>query len=277
MTSRLSWALARAWASAGAVVLAGSSVAACFDFDALSDGLAGVGSDGAVSDSIDGAADYCASLVPQPLFCEDFDRTSLPGRWDVREETGGTVSLDTSGYVSAPDSLLAQYGALQRGQPLNALLRKQFTFATFPSNFVLDFFIQPVRVDPATNAATVVASLDFHDSAGDRYSLQFSLVQNFGTVGVRFEEQTGWTDGGATYTNHPLPDALPLGAWTDLRLEVRSAHARVTLGGTLEIDTPLVVTVVPVRLQLALGSSYETEPSAGWATRFDNVTLDTPP
>jgi hypothetical protein len=274
MTSRRLW---WAWACVGAAAIAASGVSACFDFDALSAGLAGVGSDGAVTDSIDSATDYCASLVPQPLFCEDFDRTSLPGRWDVREETGGTVDLDTAGYVSPPDSLLAQYGALQRGQPLNALLRKQFTFATFPSNFVLDFYIQPVRVDPATKAATVVASLDFHDGAGDRYSLQFSLVQNFGTVGVRFEEQTGWTDGGIGYTDHPLPDALALGAWTEVRLEVRGAHARVTFGGGLEIDTPLVITVVPVRLQLALGSSYETEPSAGWSTRFDNVTLDTPP
>jgi hypothetical protein len=157
------------------------------------------------------------------------------------------------------------------------LLRKQFPFVTLPSKFVLEFFVQPVRADTATNAATVIASLDFSDNAGNRFSLQFSEVQNFGALGVRFEEQTGWADGGTAYTNHPLPDGLTLGTWTDVRLEVTGAHARVTFGTSLEIDTPLVVTVVGTRVQLALGSSYETEPSMGWSTRFDNVTLDTAP
>jgi hypothetical protein len=255
----------------------GSSVGACFDWDALSNGIAEGGAGPGEADGIDGGSSYCGSLVPQPVFCEDFDRTSLPGRWDVRAETGGTIGLDPSAYVSAPDSLLAQYGPLQQGQPLDVLLRKQFTFTPFPTNFVLDFFVQPVRTDTAANAAAVFASLDFHDVTGDRYSLQFSEVQNFGTVGVRFEEQTGWSDGGTSYTNHPLPDALTLGGWTHVRLEVTGPHARVTFGTTLEIDTPLVITVVGTRLELALGSSYETEPSMGWSTRFDNVTLDTPP
>jgi hypothetical protein len=262
---------------AGAIACVGSSVTACFDFDALSSGAVEGGPDGAVGDATDAANSYCTSLVPQPLFCEDFDRTSLPGRWNVWRQTGGSLDLDTSAYVSPPNSLLAQYGALQPGQALDVLLRKQFTFTTLPSNFVLEFFVQPIRADSATNAAAVIASLDFNDSAGDRYSLQFSEVQNFGALGVRFEEQTGWSDGGTSYTNHPLPDGLTPGTWTDVRLEVTGAHARVTFGTALEIDAPLVITVVGTRFQLALGSSYETEPSMGWSTRFDNVTLDTPP
>jgi hypothetical protein len=30
-------------------------------------------------------------------------------------------------------------------------------------------------------------------------------------------------------------------------------------------------------LQLTVGSSYETEPSAGWKNRYDNVVLDIKP
>jgi hypothetical protein len=266
-----------------AIACVGSSVAACFDFDALSSGVPGGGPDAGAGDAAapgeasDSATGYCASLVPQPLFCEDFDRTSLPGRWNVWRQTGGAMDLDTSAFLSPPNSLLAQYDALQPGQALDVLLRKQFTFATFPSKLVFEYFVQPLRVDSAPNAATVIASLDFNDAPGNRYSLQFSLVQNFGAVGVRFEEQTGLLDGGTAYTNHPLPDGLPLGTWTDVRVEVTGPHARVTFGTVLEIDTPLALTVVPTRLQLALGSSYETEPSMGWATHFDNITLGTPP
>jgi hypothetical protein len=264
---------------AAAIACVGATVAACFDFDALSSGAAdgGPGADGDAGEPGDAGTGYCASLVPPPLFCEDFDHTSLPGRWNVWRQQGGALGLDTAAFLSPPNSMLAQYGALQTGQVLDVLLRKQFPFTTLPSRFVVDFSVQPVRADSTTKAATVLASLDFDDTAGDRYSLQFSEVQDFGALGVRFEEQTGWSDGGSAYTNHPLPDTLTLGTWTHVRLEVTGAHAHVTFGSVVEIDTPLVVTVAGTRVELALGSSYETEPSMGWVTRFDNVTLDTSP
>jgi hypothetical protein len=222
---------------------------------------------------------FCASLSPRPVFCDDFDEHPLPGVWDTLTQTGGTVTLDNAASVSPPKSLLAKDSALQPGQPLDSALRMHFSLPPPPTTFVWDFWIQPVAVDTGTTAAIVFASIDFTDGASNRYSVQFTLFQNGGPLGVRMEEQSGFADGGSSYTAHPLPDPLPIGKWTDLRLTLTrtaatSASARVTFDSAVEMDAPIGMTVNGSTLQMTIGSSYETEPSQGWTIRYDNVTLN---
>jgi hypothetical protein len=185
-------------------------------------------------------------------------------------------------YVSSPNSLLVQYAALPAGQALNAVLRKQLTqlpFTGLPSKLTLEFFLQPVRADMTANAISVVGSADYFDAAGDRYALHFSQLTNAGQVYLRFEEQTQLANMGIMQVNHALPDALPLGKWTDVRLVVTGGHAQVTYGVAVEADVALVAPtpVTPTYIQLALGATFESEPSLGWALRYDNVTLDATP
>jgi hypothetical protein len=116
----------------------------------------------------------------------------------------------------------------------------------------------------------------------NRYTLQFTLVQQGVALSMRFEEQSGFVDGGSAYANHPLPDPLTVGSWTAVELTVdrtaaNAATAHVSFGGTSEVDLPLSLSVNATSLQLTVGSSFESEPSAGWKNRYDNVVLDIKP
>jgi hypothetical protein len=222
---------------------------------------------------------FCASQVPQPSFCDDFDEHPLPGAWGTFDQVGGSLVLDKAAFVSPPHSLLAQDSPLQPNQALDNALRSRFTLPMPPSKIVLQFEVQPVAADTSSGAATVVAALDFVDVSNNRYSAQFALVQQGGVLRLRLEEQSGFVDGGNAYVAHQLPDSLSAGMWTNVRLVITrtaatTASAHVSFGSVSEIDTALAMTVNGTTLQLAIGSSFETEPSQGWKIRYDDIKLD---
>jgi hypothetical protein len=166
---------------------------------------------------------------------------------------------------------------------LDTAVRTQFALPPPPTRIEFDFQIQPTSSDPDAGAAVVVASLDFTDAPnGNRYTVQFTLVQQSVALSMRLEEQSGFVDGGTAYASHPLPDPLNLNSWTPVALAIdrtaaNAATAHVAFGATAEIDLPLAMSVNATALQLTIGSSYETEPSAGWKNRYDNVVLDLKP
>ncbi len=225
-----------------------------------------------------GASNYCATLSPTPAFCDDFDEHPLPGEWIV-DDVGGSLAEDSSSFVSPPNSLLAVYHALATGQPLDTRLRTPLSLPAPPSVIVLEFQLEPVASDPTTGDAAVVVALDFTDAATNRYTVQITLVRQQTAIGARLEEQSGFVDGGTSYSPHALADPLPPDQWTHIRLVITrssatAASALVTFNGNTELDTPLAPTVNPSDLQLTIGSTFETEPSDGWQNRFDNVRLD---
>ncbi len=236
------------------------------------------GAGGAYADARS-ASGFCASQLPPPRLCDDFDEHPFPSLWGTFDQVGGSLGLDTAAFVSAPHSLLAQYSLLQPNQALNAALRTRFTLPPPPSKIGLQFQVQPVVADATNGAATVVAALDFLDVSNNRYSVQFALAQQGGVLRFRLEEQSGFVDGGNAYVAHQLPDSLSAGVWTNVRLVITrtaatTASARVSFGNVSEIDTALAMTVNGTTLQLAIGSSFETEPSQGWKIRYDDVKLD---
>jgi hypothetical protein len=225
------------------------------------------------------AGGYCASLSPSPSFCDDFDEHPLPGDWSSVSEIGGTLSEDHTSFVSPPSSLLADDDALDSGKALDTAVRTQFELPAPPDPIALEVQLEPVAADPSAGAATVVAALDFTDTANNRYTVQLTVAQQGVALGMRLEEQSGFVDGGSAYLGHPLADPLASGAWTDIRLVISrtsamAASAHVTFNGAPELDTPLTMTVDAKTLQLTIGSSFETEPSGGWKNRYDNVRLD---
>jgi hypothetical protein len=226
---------------------------------------------------------FCASLSPQTTFCDDFDEHPLPGLWTSFTQTGGTLTRDPAAFVSSPNSLLAQDSPLASGQALDTAVRTQFSLPAPPTTIELDFQLQPVQADSDAGAATVVASLDFTDVANNRYTVQFTLVQQgIAALSMRMEEQAGFIDGGSSYTSHPLPDPLDVGTWTSVGLKVNrtaanAATAHVTFGTAAEIDVALAMSVNATSIQLTIGSSYESEPSGGWKDRYDNVVLNVQP
>jgi hypothetical protein len=225
-----------------------------------------------------GAATYCATLSPSPAFCDDFDEHALPGDWTL-DDVGGLFTEDSSSFVSRPNSLLAAYNPLASGELLDTRLRTPLSLPATLGNIVLEFQLEPVSADPTVGNAAVVAALDFTDAANNRYTVQFTLVQEQIGIALRLEEQSGFVDGGTSYSPHPLADPLPPQGWTNIRLVVTrssatTASALVTFNGHVELNASLEMTVDPTDLQLTIGSIFETEPSGGWQNRFDNVSVD---
>ena len=233
-------------------------------------------------DAPSGAASgpFCAKLSPRPLFCEDFDERGLPGPWSTFHQVGGTLSIDNAGFVSAPNSLFARYGAMPVGPELDDVLRVAFSLQNGPATTALELQVRPTIADPTPNAAVVIAAVDFIDVANNRYSVQFTLVNKAGVPNVLLEEQSGFANGGTSYVPHAIPDPVPLGQWTDLRLTIvaasaTAAEAHVFFGAAHEIDVALNVTVRATKVQLDVGSTYETQPSMGWGVFYDNIAFDT--
>jgi hypothetical protein len=224
---------------------------------------------------------FCALQVPKPRFCDDFDQTPLPGGWNGFDQVGGALRLDATSFVSPPNSLLGRFAAGIAGV-LNAALRARFALPAPPTTITLQFQVQPTVADPTDQAVLAFASLDFFDAANNRYSPEFTLFRNNGAIRVQFGEQS-LVGGGTKYLAHDIPDPLPSGKWTHVRLviarsAVTTASARLFFGddpaSTLEVDTPLTMSVKATTLQLTIGSSFETQPSQGWEIRYDNVVLD---
>ena len=228
---------------------------------------------------------FCASQATAPTFCQDFDEFPLPGGFSGESSMNGSLTLTDASVVSPPKALAAQDNAIQSGA-LDTALRNFFpSLPGTPTLFTLDFEIEPVGVDPGSAAALVAASLDFADAANNRYSVQFTLFQQgaSGMVGIRLEEQAEFADGGTFYQSHMFPESLPIGGWTEVILKLNrsgptSATATVDFGATQVLNAaPLTMNVNATSLTLTIGSAYESLPSAGWTTRYDNVLLNIGP
>jgi hypothetical protein len=135
----------------------------------------------------------------------------------------------------------------------------------------------PVQLDTTANAALAFVALDFFDAALDRYSVQLTLFVRQGAATVELGEQSGFVDGGSSYIAHSVPDPLPMGQWTDVKMTiVRSngtTEGTLSFGKTTETATPLTMSVTPNDFQVVIGSGYETVPSQGWTLRYDNVVV----
>jgi hypothetical protein len=261
---------------------AASLAPACIDFGAVSGGPPGPAPQGdgggAPAAPAHGGA-FCRSLSPPVRFCEDFDDGPLSESWNTTS-INGTLAIDSTVAVSAPNALVIGYNGLTPSDAIDTSLRQRFPLSSPTASPVLELQLRPELADSQQMAAAIIASLDFVDPGNDRYTLQLTLSPNASGLGVRFEEDTGFVDGGQGYVNHPIGDTLPMKAWTDVRIEVRrsdaqDASARVWLGGKLVVDTVLSLPFAPTDLQLDLGSTYvEPRPSLPWSVRVDNVTLD---
>jgi hypothetical protein len=212
-------------------------------------------------------------------FCDDFDQVPLPGPWSAVNKTGGTLAPDPTAFVSQPNSLLVQFLPLLPPKVLDTGLTKIFSMPLTPATIVWGLQFQPASVDPTPNSGAVIGALDSFDGLGNRYGTQFTLYPQIDGLHLWFEEDSGFADGTFHLVRHDLGHVLSLGTWSEIRLElafagIRTASARVFVGGVAQLESALTVTVTGKVLQLTIGSSFETLPSRGWDLRYDNVTLD---
>jgi hypothetical protein len=161
------------------------------------------------------------------VFCDDFGDAALPGKWEDETVSGGSVALDTSEYVSPPQSLLATTVALSSGTRTYARIEKHV--ATSGSRFQVAFseWVDPACVGPSDTVQSL--SLAFgndgywlavaHSGGGD------SVIESSLANGVYVQA-------------HGFKTQLLRAAWTRISLDVDVARGMfdVSVDGATVIE-----------------------------------------
>jgi len=220
-----------------------------------------------------GTASWC-DLHPGYAFCADFDETPLPAGFNASD---GAFLLQTSSWPSsAPNDLLllvpGQSGSGSWGSKLSR------AFSTPASSVVVAFDLYPETV---ALGGLLFAGLDFLGNANAKYSVRLA----FNNGAPRLEESYLGSPADVYHSNF----TLSANAWSRLQMELtfppttdggdadagtatEAIYVNGVLQGTVEVLTPPAG--FDPRPNLLVGAVYGTAPTAAWALRYDNVTLD---
>ncbi len=223
------------------------------------------------------AASFCASLVPQPSFCDDFDEgRMLADDWtklEIFPPNAGTLSTDPSASFSAPASLAASVGP------------------GTSSSAGLIAYVQRVLATPATSRAHLQYEIHL-DSADMNESVEVSQLAFgggtgigpyiidlfFGPSGAVLQEEIP-TDGPTTFRQYPLAVQPGMGTWSlvDLVVDFANVTMTVTVDGAPAVQRALDPGYQTGSVSLNLGTGYYSSgfvPVARGAAHLDNVVLD---
>ena len=279
--------------SGGALVITSAALAlgGCALFvslDGFSEGeeettsAADAGGDVVVAEAGDGGASaatgFCASLVPPPTFCNDFDHGRGEAFGWTKVETdlpAATALIDTSDSVSAPGSMVFAVppstlagGALRHH-------RRRDTGLT-PSREVRAAY--KLRVEATDKSRNIRAStLTFESSAGRDY-----FYVNVTDQAVRLQEQfypAGAADADPSVTTL-LSSSFAPGVWhqIEIRVTVQPPAIVVAIDGADAMAPRSLVAerlAGPVALSIST-TSYSSQSTSIEATRyrFDDFVLD---
>jgi hypothetical protein len=253
------------------------------------DGLSGEHPDGSAVDASDAsfvsdavtadAADagdggrWCDSLVPAPMFCDDFDDQGFFSRWtNTLTANGGSVSRDTSAFQSAPNSLLslapASSSSVQAAVYLEATTTKSKVHAAY------DMRID--ARDPAVGYAEV-NYIHFY-TPGLEFAFYMRVYNNTGPSTITSEAYLA--DGGIPSHDVPLAGSSTFAAWTRVDVDVDLASSTHML--TVKLDNQIAGQQVlesnlyaPGPVRVTVGTGYTGHPTtSAWTIRYDNATID---
>lgn len=183
--------------------------------DGASPGDGGGGKDGATPSDAK-AGPFCASLVPAPTLCEDFDDGTPPKDSDTVVDPGASLGFDDTIAHSTPKSYRASVTANGAGV-VNALLRTPLDFVSTAKTFVVAFELMPSAAPPAQG--TLVVGRAF---LSQTRSVAIELTSENGPV---LREQEGALDKPSAAMT-ALPKA---NVWSRLELTIDLATKRASL------------------------------------------------
>lgn len=218
-------------------------------------------------DAADGAPGrFCNSLVPAPVFCDDFDVGDLGKTWDFfLMSPPGTGVLDGTDVRSAPSAFLVTTALLNAGESGNLLLRKSVVGTPPRVRLAFDVLVPVLPSSGAIGIATLDLSTDHLFTLylrDDSASPAPALVEARPAV--------------ATLVRNDFA-LFAANRWVHVELDLEPAQSVGTLSfdGTKVLDGIAIdptVTDPTIRVGvLAYG------PTDTYVARFDNVTLDYSP
>jgi hypothetical protein len=238
-------------------------------------------SDGAAAVTPDGS--FCASLeAGAALFCDDFDESvldaaALTAPWDQVTGIGGSVVRSSAAYASAPLSMLvtSTAGASQ----IDLCGYKSFKSAPTTGTYALAFDLDVVGVDKTNNSDAILAAMELIDETGGaRWALQLEVNYDSGAgaLDVNFSQNQSFSDGGSSYTSHPVQAALAISAWTHVSMTVvigTSDSAALVLGAAGGAKISIAPGTVNAYPEILVGGTFAKKSTEGWTAYYDNVTF----
>lgn len=220
----------------------------------------------------DAGGPYCASLVPAPAFCADFDESTDPtsGWSQATQGKQGSHAIDSATFTSGGHSLAtllpASRGETDLQRTVGSLL-DDYTNQIY-DHITLDL---DVRMESASqNLGAQVATLFF----GSNGNIAYAVHIDTSTGSTVLQEDITATQ---QYPNVPLPTGIPLNTWTHVQLDVRFSTQQIKV--TVNQGAPFLHTMnagaVKDVLSMEVGAIYFANDVAVPASSFhhDNVVL----
>ena len=269
------------WVALGASFALACSVVTSFDGltgDGGTCATCGARSDaGPDADSADSAKDtdvafdatpkpFCASLVPQPKLCADFDVGLFSDQFSIVETTpGATLKSDSAAFRSPKNAFVASLPA--GGTDDHAAMTRAFAGTVTTLSYAVD-----MRVESwTTGKSGVVAVLVLNEGTASQHTMSFYLTDTFAAL----EEAFGSP---AVIVDHMLSvHPQLLGVWTRVQFDVDLANhtCSASLDGVPALaSTPIDATWASGTLRAHLGLTFVSGQASPWTVRYDNVVVD---
>lgn len=218
---------------------------------------------GADGDGEGGATGFCASLVPAPVFCDDFDGPPLTAKWPtVTAPAGDVVATQTTAFVSPP-----------RGLGINTTgTNAAFVSRSSPGSFGSVHLAFDVLVAQGSSSEiTYLATLEVGNNA-------VALYASFDADVMRLQERIANGANPPTVVDHSAKPPLGKGKWRHavVDLALSGGGPKVTLqveGLTVIANEALDASWQPGVVTLSVGLTY-LQVADPRALQFDNVVLD---
>ncbi len=240
--------------------------------DAPSDTVVAESAADAVADApIDAGVDaapvpFCASLVPAPKYCADFD-TGMPTDYG---RVVGAVTFDTGEAKSPPRSLLATVAATAAAGDRSCEIAHGF--ADTPSAYEGGFDVLVDALDTAHDVELITVYLT--QGPDQSCVTDVSIRGGFWT----FDESC--SEGGVQGLgkSHVSPKHVVLGSWIHVDYAVSFPAATFSLsvaGEVLFAAAPIDPALLTGKVDLFMGITYLSTPATSTATvHVDNVRFD---
>ncbi len=221
-----------------------------------------------------GSGRYCASLLPAPGFCDDFDdQGSFVPKWDsVYTRAGGSVARDGTDFRSSPNSLLTI--SPPANGPSSATLNHASVGSKGKVRVAYDIKVE------ARDTKSVYAEIDYihFDGPGFSFATYFRLNTDANNA-TQLAAEAYLADGGIPAHNLTLP-AARFDKWTRVAISidvVSTPHVlSVSIDGVAagsQVLEPNMYGPGPVTVSPGIG--FTASPSAtDWRIRYDNLTID---
>jgi hypothetical protein len=239
--------------------------------DASTDGGGGGRTDGSLP-PVDGAVPgdaasgpFCASLVPAPKLCEDFDDGTPPAKSDTDIGPGASCAIDQGAAASSPSSYLCTIPA-GVSFVTNALLRTPLPFDASAKTFVVSFAFRPDAAAPASGTLVIARAF-----LGQTHAVSIELTSENGPV---LREQAGGPPPTLDVPSANLTAMPAAGQWTRYELTLDLVGKTATLKADGAQVASMNLTGAGYDL-FALNLGLQSD--SPFAARFDNVVMDWSP